>query len=215
MCNDQPNLNDHDFPNPGYLIVPSGYQRLNIRDGVTAETQFILAEENDFVLDHADDFETVASSNDKDTDVRFTYDNLGRKHYQSLSARPSLIVLRSCKFDCSSAETHVNDLLPVLLAQKNAGKSIVFLKVDNGSDWNLLLLVNELYFCRLFRETELDVLRIVSYTAKWSAYNNIEHLWSPMSRKLANVYLLLKLPGEAREPYKQSEDEEWICFVCK
>ena len=92
----------------------------------------------------------------------------------------------------------------MLIAQKNDGKGIAFLKVDNGSDWNLLSFVNELFFCRLFKDSGLDILGIVSYAAKWSAYNNIEHLWSLMSRMLANVILPSVLEGEEKPPYKQT-----------
>ena len=29
MANDSPNTGDHDFPNPGYLLIPSGYMSLS------------------------------------------------------------------------------------------------------------------------------------------------------------------------------------------
>ena len=117
-------------------------------------------------------------------------------------------MLRACKFGGSSGQTHVNDLLPILRAQRNDGKGVAFVKVDNGSDWNLLSLVNELYFCRMWKQSGLDILGIVSYAAKLSAYNNIEHLWSPLSRHLANVILPSKIFGEEKEPYKQTDLEK-------
>ena len=49
---------------------------------------------------------------------------------------------------------------------------------------------------------QLDVLGIVSYAARFSAYNNIEHTWAPMSKKLTSVILPYVLPGDEAEPYK-------------
>jgi len=69
------------------------------------------------------------------------------------------------------------------------GKTVAFIKVDNGPDWNLLNITNMLYFGRMWKDSGLDIFGIMSYAAQWSAYNNIEHLWSPMSKKLANEIL--------------------------
>ena len=123
-------------------------------------------------------------------------------HFPHLEAGPGLIKLRACKFDASSGETHSNDILPVLSAQVKDKKGVAFLKVDNGSDWNLHSLANAVYFCRVFKDSKLDVLGIISYAAKYSAFNNIEHLWSPMSKKLSSVILPSVLDGDKDVPYK-------------
>ena len=102
---------------------------------------------------------------------------------------PTKLVLRAVKFSPSNSMNHVNDLLPELDALVSQGLGVVFLKVGNGGDWNLANFVNEIYFCRLWKETKLDVLGIVSYAARFSAYNNIEHTWAPMSKKLTSVIL--------------------------
>ena len=92
-----------------------------------------------------------------------------------------------------------------LKAQVKDRKRIALIKADNGSDWNLLNIVNEIYFCRLWRDSGLDILGIVSYAAKYSAYNNIEQTWSPMSRQLSSVVLLSGLEGEEEPPCKQAD----------
>ena len=51
----------------------------------------------------------------------------------------------------------------------------------------------------------MDILAVVSYAAKYSAYNNIEHLWSPMSKKLCSVVIPSILEGDEQEPHKQRE----------
>ena len=63
---------------------------------------------------------------------------------------------------------------------------------------------NELYFTRLWKDSGLDVLGIVSYAAQWSAYNNIEHLWSPMSKKLASAFLPSVLENQDVPPCQQN-----------
>ena len=63
---------------------------------------------------------------------------------------------------------------------------------------------NELNFTRLWKDIGLDVLGIVSYAAQWSAYNNIEHLWSPMSKKLAYIILPSVLENQDVPPCQQN-----------
>ena len=135
----------------------------------------------------------------------YCFDKLNRKHLKRLVAGPALIKLRSTIFGGSTPASHCNDILPLLKNQVENGKRIVFLKVDNGSDWDLHLIINELYFFRLWKASGLDILGIVSYSARYSAYNNIEHLWSPMSKKLNSVLLPSKLEGEDQPPCKQSQ----------
>ena len=197
---DSPNLCDHDFPHPGYLISPSGYMRLEPKENSITNDSFNYERNEDAVSDdELERFESPAIQTNG-----YTVDKLGRNHFPRLKAGPSQIILRACKFHKSSGLTHVNDLLPILSAQVKDGKGIAFVKVDNGPDWNLSSLVNEVFFCRLWRRANLDILGIVSYAAKWSAYNNIEHLWSPMSKKLANVILPSVLPGDLKPPYQQT-----------
>ena len=115
-----------------------------------------------------------------------------------MSAGTSIVKLRASKFDKSSAMTHVNDLIPLLSGQVKDGKSIAFIKVDNGSDWDL------------WKAAGLDILGIVSYCAKFSAYNNIEHLWSPMSKCLSSVILPSILDGDETEPRNKGERSQYF-----
>ena len=90
------------------------------------------------------------------------------------------------------------------------GVGVVFVKVDNGGDWNLANVVNQIYFCRLWRDSNLDVLGILSYAARFSAYNNIEHFWAPMSKKLSSVILPSVLEGDEDVPYKLGLDDDEV-----
>ena len=109
---------------------------------------------------------------------------------------PTKLVLRSVKFSPSNLINHVNYLLPKLDALAAEGRGVVFLKGDNGGDRHLANLVDPIYFCRLWKQPKLNVLEIVSYAARFSAYNNIEHTWTPMSNKLTSV------PGDEAVSYK-------------
>ena len=206
MNSDSPNLKDHDFPNPGYLLCPSGYMSL------TSSEYHEEAIPEEYTGDHLNDFvpgveENVMPLEENNVALRqeMMTDKLGRAHYKRFTAGPSLINLRSCMFDSTTCMTHCNDLFPILNAQVNDGKTCAFIKVDNGPDWNLHSLVNAFYLHRLWKDAKLDILCVLSYAAKYSAYNNVEHLWSPMSKRLCSLVLPSILEGDVKEPCKMSE----------
>ena len=209
----QPNLIDHDFPNPGYLIVCSGYQSLEQKDTAEQDSFDKFAEHHvhdtiDIDEPLIDDDVPVARQPDE---KGLFVDKLGRKHYPRFMSGPLRLVLRAVKFSPSSAQNHCNDMLPLLTAQVKNGKGIAFLKVDNGPDWNLHSVVNEFLFSRLWRESGLDVLGVVSYAARYTAYNNIEHSWSHVSRLLSSVVLPSVLDEDEEPPSKQSQLSKEEC----
>ena len=192
---DSPNFVDNDFPNPGCLIICSGYQMLEpklLQEVI--EDEYSAYELNGFFNEEDAYEESIEKISDTEGD--FFIDKLGRKHFNHFKPRPTRLVLRANIFAKSPAASHANDLLPMLKAQVKDGKGVAFIKADNGPDWNLLNIVNEIYFCHLWRDSGLDILGIVSYAAKYSAYNNTEHTWSPMSRQLFSVVLPSVLEGE-------------------
>ena len=140
-----------------------------------------------------------------DTEGDFFIDKSGRKHFNRFISGPTRLILCASIFAKSTAASHANNLLPMLKAQVKDGKGVVFIKVDNGPDCNLLNIVNEIYFCRLWRDSSLDILGIMSYTAKYFVYNNEEQTWSPMSRQLSSVVLPSVLEGEEEAPCKQAD----------
>ena len=52
------------------------------------------------------------------------------------------------------------------------------------------------------------MITFTSYTAGQSAYNMIEHAWSPLSNRLTSVKLPATLPGEDKPPNKQVLEKE-------
>ena len=142
--------------------------------------------------------------NPQQSEAQNTFDSLERKQYQRISSGPIHMVLYAVKFSPSTTEAHKIDLFPLLIFQVKNGKGIAFLKVNNRPDCNLLTVVNSLYFCRLERDSELDLLRICSYGACYCAYNKTEHNWSLMSRTLASNILPSLLEGDIVPLYRQT-----------
>ena len=77
--------------------------------------------------------------------------------------------------------------------------------VDNGPDMNLTNYVNEYNLGNLWLDSGADMLIVTSYAAGQSAYNMIEHAWSPLSNRLTSVKLPEVLPGDTKPPNKQTE----------
>ena len=96
------------------------------------------------------------------------------------------------------------------MADCTKGKSIVMLKVDNGPDWSIASISNNLYYMRLRRNANLDFLLLQSHAARYSAYNNIEHLWSPVSKRLTSAILPAILDGDNTAPchFQKARKEE-------
>ena len=197
MLSNSPNFSDHDFPNPGYLIICSGYQS---QDKNAAETPEIPE-----IEDCTEDVNKITIHNSpEEQNENMSYDKLGRVNYKRTTYEPVVLKLRAMKFDTSTAQRHANGLLPILNSRVKDGIKIAFIKVDNGPDWSLLNVTNELYFTRLWKDSGLDVLGIASYAAQLAAYNNIKHLWSPMSKKLASVIPPGVLENEDVPPCQQN-----------
>ena len=64
--------------------------------------------------------------------------------------------------------------------------------------------INLIYWGRLWRDTDLTKLSCITYPAGRSAYNPIEHAWSPLSNALTGVILPATLDGEEKPPNKQN-----------
>ena len=94
MRNNKPDLPDHDFPNPSYLIVPSGY--LELIQGKTDECdeEFTRPDLNDMVGSEDVDIQIEVP----EPDDMYSYDKLNRKHLKRLVAGPALIILRATIF---------------------------------------------------------------------------------------------------------------------
>ena len=82
---------------------------------------------------------------------------------------------------------------------------------DNGPDMDPASYLNFIYWGRLWRDTKLTRLTCVTYPAGQSAYNPIEHCWSPLSNALTGVSLPVVLPGEEKNPPNKQIHCEYTC----
>ena len=186
------------------MIICSGYQILEPKPlQEVIEEEYSAYELNDFFNEEDAYEENVEKVSD--TDRNFFIDKLGGKHFNRVTPGPTRLVLRASIFVKSTAASRANNLLPMLKAHVKDGKSVAFIKVDNEPDWNLLNIVNEIYFDRLWRDSGSDIIGIVNYAAKYSVYNNVEYTWCPMSRPLSSVVLPSVLESEEEPPCKQAD----------
>ena len=137
-----------------------------------------------------------------------TRDGLGRLHLKTPCTGTINVFLRAQRFNGITAATNITNLDKVLPVQIEKGKSVVFIIFDNGPDFNPMLLLNELYYFRLFKKLNIDVLVIMTYDARYSAFNPIEHLWAPMSKALSGIILPSTLEGGTTTPAKQGKLSE-------
>ena len=81
MNNDTSNFNDHDFPNPGYLLVCLGYQRLISKSKVDVDEEYWAHELNDLTEEAG--VEGIQFNPETENNMLVTTkDKLGREHYE-------------------------------------------------------------------------------------------------------------------------------------
>ena len=148
------------------------------------------------------------SNNESDpiteSSAEYRTDKLGRPHIKFPRTGPVLVYNRNGQFHSQTMEAHANDFLPLLTNAVQGGRSCITMVVDNGPDMNPTNYVNEYNLGNLWIDSKADMLVVTSYAAGQSAYNMIEHAWSPLSNRLTSVKLPAVLPDETKPPNKQT-----------
>ena len=93
---------------------------------------------------------------------------------------------------------------------------------DGSPDFNPSHIANNLFYYRLFKKLDADILAVMTYAVRYLAFNPIEHCWSPLSNKLSSViFSPLENKDDVSAPALQSglskEDlkiKEKIVFDC-
>ena len=129
-----------------------------------------------------------------------THFNIGRVHLPTPHTGPVSLHLRATKYHPSTIATHINNLHNIL---KEGKKAACIILSDGGPDYSPSNVVNSLFYFRLFQELNFDLLSVSTYAARYSAYNPIEHAWSPLSNLLAGVVFSPKLEGNSKPPCDQ------------
>ena len=110
--------------------------------------------------------------------------------------------LRAQRFNATTVVTHTTDLYNIF--KDDSEITSLMALADGGPDFSPNSELNALYFYRLFRKLNLDMLSVFSYAARYSAFNPVEHLWSPLSNHLSGVVFSARLEGESKAPSQQS-----------
>ena len=169
-----------------------------------------------FKNENSEKYKQVLEDNNGDT----IQDNLGRIHLLTPYSGPVHLKLRSNKYHHSTIVTHVTDLYKILQERINTTNRNCFMTLsDGGPDFTPASVVNMLYFFRLFKRLKLDLFSVFTYAARYSAFNAMEHVWSPLSNKLAGVLFNPKVEGESKAPCQQSglsaeslKEKEFVVF---
>ena len=138
------------------------------------------------------------------TPNKLVYDNHGRAHLYPPNAGRSYVFVRAQRFNGTTISTHITDLHNISTREENQKPGQLILS-DSGSDFTSTSLLNMIYYYRLFKLLDLDILNICTYASRYSAFNCIEHLWSPLSRNLAGVVFPNTLQGESKPPIHQGD----------
>ena len=129
------------------------------------------------------------------------HDGLGRLHLNTPHSGPLFVKIRAQKFHSTNIVTHITDIYNILQADpQKYNKPVLMLMSDGGPDFNPLSLLNELYLYRLFKKIDADILSVFTYAARYSAFNCIEHAWSPLSNHLTGVVFSPTIEGESIAP---------------
>ena len=119
-------------------------------------------------------------------------------------AGPSYIRLRSHKYNSTTVSTNITDLFNILHDISKIKPIFMFI-ADGGPDFNSAHTINRLFYFRLFKKLEADILCVMTYTARHSAFNSIEHLWSPCADRLFGVVFLPIEDGDESAPALQTK----------
>ena len=110
-------------------------------------------------------------------------------HFASLH-----LCLHANKCHPSTIATRVNDLYKIL---KESHKPACVILSDGGVNFLPKNVINSLFQYRLFKEINYDMLSVSTYASRYSAYNPIEHAWSPLSNMLTGIIFSPKMEGDS------------------
>ena len=117
------------------------------------------------------------------------YDALGRLHLDSPYSGHCHLRIRLHKYISTTSATNITDLYDILAYHKQT-KSVYMFLADGGFDFNPSHIAKDFYY-RLFEKLDADILAVMTYAARYSAFSTIKHSWSPLSSKLSNVIFFI------------------------
>lgn len=125
----------------------------------------------------------------------FTYDTIARVHLEIPYLCLVLTKLRVERSLPTLTATHVTDLYK-MLNEINASTISFFIK--GGPKFIPNFIINAMFYDRPFKEVNFDLLLVLIDAARYSSFNSIEHLWSPISNRFSSVILSPVVEGESK-----------------
>ena len=80
----------------------------------------------------------------------------------------------------------------------------------SGADFCPTSVLNMIYYYHLFKKLDLGMLSAFTYAPSYSAFNCIEHLWTPLSNKLSGLVFSNIASGDSKPPNQLSLPENEI-----
>jgi hypothetical protein len=168
---------DHDYKYSQYTLCVSGFMEL-----ATPEE---FQKENDVYVD-----------------------TKGRDRVTTACTGKSHLWLRSTFHDRPDVDSNCSDLRKVL-NKKRRGESglppVVVVSVDGGASYDTRRDATILLMGEIFKDFALEGLVLVRRAGGLSALNDVEHLWSPVSKKLAGTIISACIGDEDSPPWDFSK----------
>ena len=123
-------------------------------------------------LEESNQFQSVVFKQEDENEYRrrflpdytglLVHDNLGRLHLQTPYNGPVHLSLRANKFHSSTIATHVTDLYKIYSSSQFTSAMIL---ADGGPDYSPANIINVLFYFRLFKALNFDLLSVSTYAS--------------------------------------------------
>ena len=165
------------------------------------------------VLEHPEPLTEINNNTKESKPFKVVKDSLGREHVATKKTGVSHVFMKSHNHKPSTMQEHVNDITAILMARVIKPKILV-IKADDGDDYSIRSQHNIHLLGRLWYDMDLDMLVFIKNAPGDSKYNEVEHLWGYITRKLAGIVLSKDLSPEELDDY-DPDLEEKDDFECR
>ena len=116
------------------------------------------------------------------TPNKLVYDNHGRANLYTPNAGRSYVFIRAQRFNGTTISTHTTDLHNILTREENQKPGLLIMS-DSGPDFAPTSLLNMIYYYRLFKLLDLDILKIFLYASPYSAFTTVLNICGQLYQK--------------------------------
>lgn len=219
MISDQPDLDDHSFPEEKKAqLVPMGYMnvdqfverkyRMARHDSLSSFPKWLAHSPRRRSFSEPPIFHHQYRSNPGDFKFQSAttrIDQDGRKLINTFRRGHLDVYVTVDRFLTSSSTRHINHLFDIYRGniKQTLRKKNIHIIADNGPDWKFGP-GTVFDFGRLWLSLDLDSLVIVHYAPYCSKLNYIERLWPQLTHATKTVTLPATLPGHVVPPSRMT-----------